>query len=544
MGTSGEVIHSDNDTHFHNQGPMAKIVSDPRSPPDCGTRQAMVVPALLFLACQLDEDLVWADRKRTVNDPKPEDERGVIVLAGGGSEGEIGDENAWSSALYATLLRGGDRTLDGLTTVAILSTAEETEWLPQYFVWLGADSATNVRVSSREQAEAAAEVVAASDAVFIKGGDQGEYYDLWNNTALETAIIAVSAAGGGVGGTSAGAMALAEYTFAGGEDLISADVLADAQTPYLDDASTGGSGVHDDFLALVPAVVVDTHFTQRARLGRLAGILARVADESAPPGLLGIGIEERTGIVVLNDGASVLGDGSVTFLLPDADHEPIRERGQPLVWANIKLDRLTHGWEYDLAARAVNVDWPPDGTDLTTYIGTASPPDANWKVDGNVAEHEERFDTVVKRAPQSYGTYSGFDNPVLSTAVGILDAHNPDRRAANEEGVFRALYDYPGFMGFLVGESSSIRPSAAHADRLSFVDNPNDVAAPMSVIVLDTAEITHRSLSPSVSLSDVGDGSLHAAAQVGVRLHLLYSGVGEQLEYNVVTRQVEAPQPE
>lgn len=501
----------------------------------------MFVPSLLFVACQLDEHGSLTDRRTNVDDPIPEGERGVIVLAGGGSEGEVGDTTAWSAALYATLLRGGDQTGDGLTTVAILSTAEESEWLAEYFVSLGADAAMNIRVASREQAESAAEAVNSADAIFIKGGDQGEYYDLWNNTSLEGAIIAVNESGGGVGGTSAGAMALAEYAFAGGADLISSDVLTDAHTPYLDDVSHGGSGIHNDFIGLVPAVIIDTHFTQRGRLGRLVGILARVVDEVNPSELLGIGIEERTGITLLNGTATVVGEGSVSFLVPDPTIAPTRLPGEPLVWPNHRLDRLTNGWEYDVSTRSAKLDWPPDGTDVVAWDGVPDRVSAYWGVDGNVPAHEERFGVVVKRAPQSYGTYAGIDVPVLGSAIGILDAHNSDRRGANEESAFRGLYDYPGYIGFLVGESTSILPNTSDLSRLRFVGNLGQDNPPMSVIVLDTSEITHRGLSPVASLSDTGDGSLHAAALVGVRLHLLFSEVGEQLEYDVVGRLILPP---
>jgi hypothetical protein len=69
--------------------------------------------------------------------------RGVLALAGGGSEAEVGEAEAWSAQLYGGLLGAGDVTGDGLARVAILSASEETEWLPEYFEWLGADEAIN-----------------------------------------------------------------------------------------------------------------------------------------------------------------------------------------------------------------------------------------------------------------------------------------------------------------------------------------------------------------------------------------------------------------
>ena len=103
------------------------------------------------------------------------------------------------------------------------------------------------------------------------------YYDLWNDTEVERAARAPWTAGGAVGGTSAGAMSLSEAALAE-VDPISADVMADSHTPYLDDTD-GGSGVHADFIGLLSGALVDTHFTERGRLGRLLGALARDREE-------------------------------------------------------------------------------------------------------------------------------------------------------------------------------------------------------------------------------------------------------------------------
>ena len=102
---------------------------------------------------------------------------GVVVIAGGGAEGEIGDATSWSARLYGALLGCGDIDGDGRMRVAILSTERETDWLPRYFEWLGADEAANFRIDSRSAA--ATTSLEGFDAAFLKGGDQGLYHDLW-----------------------------------------------------------------------------------------------------------------------------------------------------------------------------------------------------------------------------------------------------------------------------------------------------------------------------------------------------------------------------
>ena len=178
--------------------------------------------------------------------------QGVVVLAGGGREGDQGDTNAWSYRLYRKLVENGDRNNDGVVKVAILTTLLEVNdpdwyayaeapttanppglglthaqavaqallddaWLPDYFQWLGSSvglntQAVNVEATSSVDANDAARMapVADADVVFIKGGDQGEYFDKWNSSLLEAHIRSVvQTRGGAVGGTSAGAMSQA-----------------------------------------------------------------------------------------------------------------------------------------------------------------------------------------------------------------------------------------------------------------------------------------------------------------------------------------------
>lgn len=466
---------------------------------------------------------------------------GVVVLAGGGSEGEPGDDDAWSARLYTALFEGGDVTGDGQIRVAVLSTAEEDDWLPRYLEELGADEAFNLQVSTRTDADdpAREKELAEVDAAFLKGGDQGEYYDLWNDSALEVGLLALRARGGGLGGTSAGAMSQAGYAFAGGEDLISADVLEDARTPYLDDASDGGSGVHNDFLGTIPGVVIDTHFTARGRLGRLAGILARVVEEDAPDRLLGLGLDEQTGLVLRGSVAEVVGVGSVTVLDPADAPAPVREAGRPLHWTRLGLSRLTEGFRLDLDDGSIQA---PAEAETVTWDGRSGATEGAWYADGDRPAHEERFAVVVDRRPKSYATRAGSELPVLADSIGLMDAHSSDRRDANEESLFRALYDNIGYSGFLVGAGGSLERVEEGAAQVAAVRNPAGDDAAMAGLIVDSSGVTLRALAALPAGADIGDGSLHAAALVGLRLHVLFSPVGGEL-YNSVRRTVEPGEP-
>ena len=443
----------------------------------------------------------------------------TFVLAGGGSEGERGDEGAWSARLYGHLLDGGDVTGDGQVTVVVLSTAEETDWLPAYFVDLGADGAENLRVASRAAAEEAGEFVDVADAVFLKGGDQGEYYDLWNDTALEGALRGLVARGGGLGGTSAGAMSQGALALAGGEDLVSADVLEDACTMYLDDAD-GGSGLKTDFFDFVPALV-DTHFLERARLGRLAGALARAVDEGQAEAPLGIGIEVQTGLWIHEGRAEVIGEGSVTLLHTDGAPAPTRVCGEPLDWRGLGLDRLIEGLGFDLAdPRSVSGALPLESIPRLGAI--EAEPGFAARCDDN--SDEEAFSWVVERSPDPYGGHTGGGAARLLGAAGLLEAQDRDRRAANDEALFQALAEGGLGIGILADGASLLSVEDGRL-LVSAIDD-----GPQAALVVDVRDNLGVAVGAAASVHDAGDGGLRPAAILGATLDVVGLGAGLALD--------------
>jgi cyanophycinase len=453
---------------------------------------------------------------------RPEAAPGVVVLAGGGSEGDLGDETAWSARLYRELLSGGDVTGDDRVVVAVLSTLREDEWLLDYFAWLGADEATNVFVPDREAAEGAP--LDGIDAVFLKGGDQGWYYDEWNDTALERGLRRVRRDGGGVGGTSAGAMSMAGVALAGGEDLVSADVLGDACTRYLDDASDGGSGLHDDFLAFLPGLVVDTHVTVRGRLGRMVGTLARAVDDGEDVrGVLGL--DERTGLVVDGDEARVVGVGAVKLVTPSAE-APVRACGRPLAWAGLGLDVLVDGWSLRPSTLEVT---PGPRADLAPVLEPAAEGGAgDWWVDGDVPSHEARFGWVVDRYPRTFDTHPGTASVVLPGTVGIVDAHDTDRRGPGEEALLAALAAHPGASGFLVGAGGRLERTGRS---VVYADGDR---GELATLVVDAGAVSAVDQSPEPSTVD---DSFPAAGLQGLGLHVL--STSDDRTWDTVTHTLE-----
>jgi cyanophycinase len=137
-------------------------------------------------------------------------------------------------------------------------------------------------------------------AVWFSGGDQNKLIEAYADTAVEKEIKALLKRGGVVGGTSAGAAIMSD-------PMIQGDAKERGQ------ADTGRG------FGFLPGVVVDQHFTQRKRIGRLRGVLEKY------PGYAGLGIDESTAAVVTGRTVTVFGKGNVTAMLPKTAARPARE---------------------------------------------------------------------------------------------------------------------------------------------------------------------------------------------------------------------------
>jgi cyanophycinase len=95
-------------------------------------------------------------------------------------------------------------------------------------------------------------------------------------------------------------------------------------------------------------VVIDQHFAQRGRIGRL---LSAVAQQ---PVVLGFGIDENTAIVVNNNQLEVIGEGAVTVIdVSGITHTNLGQilKDEDLALCGVKLHILPHGYRFDLSTR-------------------------------------------------------------------------------------------------------------------------------------------------------------------------------------------------
>jgi cyanophycinase len=216
---------------------------------------------------------------------------GTLILIGGACD-PLGP--AFTSFVEMTQGMGSGRIV-GLTTASHQPVESAREWLKS-FAAAGANGVVIPIVDSRDRAQdrQVADMIHEADGVFLGGGDQVHLVTTLAGSRVDHAIRDLYGRGGVVCGTSAGAAALTETILAGGEP----DEYGQMQRVHL------GPG----FGLLGFRAVIDTHFTQRRRLQRLFMVIARNAD------LMGLGIDEDTGIIIRGHLGEVVGRGSMTFV--------------------------------------------------------------------------------------------------------------------------------------------------------------------------------------------------------------------------------------
>jgi cyanophycinase len=193
-------------------------------------------------------------------------------------------------------------------------------------------------LSIDERAEARQEsklhVLRDADAVFFTGGDQLKITSQIGDTPVYKRVRQIFDAGGLIAGTSAGASVMTETMMVSGDG---------------DQSHRIGSMLRlAPGFGLLPGVIVDQHFAERGRIGRLLGAIAQ------NPRILGIGLDEDAAILVRRGRFQVVGSGAVyvvdggkvTFTnINEAKPE------EPLCIYGVKLHVLNQSDSFDLKKR-------------------------------------------------------------------------------------------------------------------------------------------------------------------------------------------------
>ena len=254
----------------------------------------------------------------------------VIVI--GGAEDKIRDRIILNRFVS---LAGGDEAI-----VVVISTAsalghETGERYRTIFAELGVRTARPLHAMTRAQAndETFARAVRDATGIFLTGGNQLRLSSTLGGTRLAEAILERFHHGAVIAGTSAGASAMSSHMIAFG---------ASGATPKHRMAAIAAG------LGVLPGVIVDQHFQQRNRLGRLLSLIAQ------NPSLLGLGVDEDTAGVVGPDLVlEVIGRGSVTVVdgaAAETDAWEVRGH-RPVMISGVVLHSLPAGYRFDLRRR-------------------------------------------------------------------------------------------------------------------------------------------------------------------------------------------------
>ena len=187
--------------------------------------------------------------------------------------------------------------------------------------------ATNVRWLPLTDAAAARQAVESAAFIWFPGGDQNKLMKAFEGTGVPEVIARRYRDGAVVGGTSAGAAVLSAVMLTGDADLQSITAGATKTAPGL---------------GLWPEAIVDQHHLKRQRQSRLISLVLE------HPALVGVGIDERTAVVVSGSRFDVIGESSV--LVIDARRAKVEPRAPGSLSAarDVAIHVLTAGMGMDI----------------------------------------------------------------------------------------------------------------------------------------------------------------------------------------------------
>ena len=257
--------------------------------------------------------------------------KGTLLIIGG-SERRDGDGRILEEYVRHA---GGSKGRIAVLDIAAEKSPDVKESYNRAFRKFGAGQVKTIQISQRVEASdpEALNAIQRATGIFFPGGDQLAMTALLGGTPIDRAVHEQFEAGVIIGGTSAGAAMMSDAII----------IRGDAErSPFL------GAIEMAPGLQLLLGVIIDTHFSQRGRHGRLISAVAQY------PHVLGIGIDENTAILVNGHEFTVIGEGAVTII--DASFTtytnlPHLRKGDYLALNDLRLHILPDGYQFDLDKR-------------------------------------------------------------------------------------------------------------------------------------------------------------------------------------------------
>jgi cyanophycinase len=213
--------------------------------------------------------------------------KGRLILIGGAEDRQ--DDMQILKEVAARASRGK------LAVITAASGEPDAMWAmyQRIFHTLGVKDVVHIAIEQRDDAYRPESVQLLKDAqvVFFTGGDQVRITSHLGGSLLCDTLRQAYEDGVTLAGTSAGTSCMSETMLVGGTGEESHKV--------------GSALLMAPGLGFMTNVIIDQHFAERGRIGRLLGAVAQ------NPRILGIGIDENTAIVVKDGRFRVLGAGAV-----------------------------------------------------------------------------------------------------------------------------------------------------------------------------------------------------------------------------------------
>lgn len=264
-----------------------------------------------------------------------EHNRGNLLIIGGAE-----DKEKECVILKYFFQEAGGRDSRICVITAASGTAEQAGKIyEELFQKFGCSDIEILNIYCREDGNAQSTVdkILRACGIFFTGGDQLRITAMLGGTAVGEALQQMYERKVIIAGTSAGASVMSDNMIIGGQgDTPGEDIIRMAPG-----------------LGLIQGVIVDQHFAQRGRIGRLLTAV------SLNPYVLGIGIDEDTAVHVRPDGKlRVIGRG--TALILDASKAVVSNvdelfDGRTLSLAPVNLHVLSQGYEFDISERSTRI---------------------------------------------------------------------------------------------------------------------------------------------------------------------------------------------
>ena len=254
---------------------------------------------------------------------------GTLVIIGGH------EDKQGECAILAEVAKHIGR---GRLIIATIASHEPAGYFKAYkraFAKLGIKDLTEIYIEDRAESADHEKLKRLDNVrgVFFSGGDQLRISSQIGDTPFETRIQEIYKNGGVIAGTSAGASVMGETMLIRGPNSESHRIGDLHMAPGL---------------RLLRNVIIDQHFAERGRIGRLLGAVA------LNPRILGIGIDEDTAIIVHDQEFRVLGRGAV-YVIEGAGvtHSNIAEAEdkRTLSMFDVRLHILSDGDRFCLKER-------------------------------------------------------------------------------------------------------------------------------------------------------------------------------------------------